>query len=782
MRVVFFCLLVLLTVLVGADTTSCQTKTSWNIAFLEGGEYPTHGQLRRHFSDQLAEMLPPGYRALSVPHGFKSAEWDREKCRQMAADLTADKSIDMVVALGPWTVEDLLAAGFDRPIIAAFRYDPLIEGIVDKGGRPVVDNLTVRIRRRKMAYDLDDIATLVDVKKLGVLYFPTGDETDKFLDKVNLYAGALGFKVVTAEGYDRNGTFAFFRAYQALDKEIDALYLPPLWGCTAEKTRQLYSQILRDGIQAFSSEGEFHVRRGAWGGGSGERPEVTARIHAWKAAQIITGALPADLPVVIDEQPGRWVNQHAFAATGTEMSPYLWMSANIVESLPTQDVERVTLAEAVDRALTQNPGYQTKYKALEAAVQAAGEAKAAYFPHVNAEGSISYFDNNTVHNDDRYENERYRASINLEQTLLSLGTIRNIQQTRLMRDQAELDQAQASLDLELAVSIAFFDYLKAVQFRLTQVTYFRNTELAFQMARVRKTLRDDVPGDDYRWEDEYLKALRAVGDANARLEIAGIVLNTLQGRPGELPFFLDDRHFTDEAVMRGQSRFLLLTSDNESRERLANFLVEAVGKSNPRMQEADLAVDQRRNFLSGNSARFLPELGLYASFGLVDERNNTVDFEEEHSVWSVGTRLELPLFNGGQRFKERGRLKAELTGAQYQKDHVRLELANRVRSQLTRVLNQASRFAPAARSSKLSGEYAKTVLGQYATGNRTIAETLDAVRNDCQTTMEYIATQIDYFGEIARLLHDVGWSPHESSLHPDEELFNRLSVLRTTGN
>ncbi len=782
MRVTFYCLLVLLTVLVGADSTICQTKTSWNIGFLEGGEYPAHAELRRHFSDQLAEMLPAGYKAVSVPQGFKSAEWDREKCRRMAAELTADRSIDLVVALGPWTVEDLLAAGFDRPIIAAFRYDPLIEGIVDKGGRPIVDNLTVRIRRHKTAYDLDDIARLTEVKKLGVLFFPTGDETGAFLDNINLYAGALGWEVVTAEGYDRNGTFAFFRAYQALDKDIDAVYLPPLWGCSADKIRQLYSQILRDGIRAFSSEGEYHVRRGAWGGGSGERPEVTARIQAWKAVQIIIGALPADLPVVIDEQIGRWVNQHAFVATGNELPPGLWRSTNIVESPPSQDVERVTLAEAVERALSQNPEYQAKYNVLEAAVLAAGEAKAAYFPQVRAEGSISYFDDNTVHNDDRYENERYHASINLEQTLFSLGTIRGIQQARLMRDITELDRAQATLDLELAVTIAFLDYFKATQFRLAQVTYLRNAELALQMARVRKTLGDDAPGDDFRWEDEYFKALRAVSDARARLEIAGIVLNTLQGRPGELPFFLEDRYFSEEAVMRGQSRFVLLTSTNESREQLAGFLVGAVGKNNPGLQEADLAVDQQRNLLAGNSARFLPELGLYASFGLVDERRSTADFEEEHAVWSVGTRLELPLFNGGQRLKERGRIKADLTGAQYRKDHVRLELANRVRCQLARVLNQASIYAPAARSSQLSGDYAKTILQQYSAGKRSIVETLDAVRNDCQATMEQIAIQIDYFGEIARLLHDVGWSPHESSLHPDEELFSRLSVLRTGGN
>ena len=85
---------------------------SFRVGFFEGGAYPAHAEFRSHFRDQLRAMTPPDIDLVYIPDGFKSAEWDRQKSRAMAAELAQNLEVDLVVALGPWTVEDLLAAGF----------------------------------------------------------------------------------------------------------------------------------------------------------------------------------------------------------------------------------------------------------------------------------------------------------------------------------------------------------------------------------------------------------------------------------------------------------------------------------------------------------------------------------------------------------------------------------------------------------------------------------------------------------------------------------------------
>ncbi len=142
------------------------------IGVFEGGDYVLHGDIREAYRSALESILPDSIRAVFVPIGFKSAEWDREKSRQMARELAANKSIDLVLALGPWTVEDLLAAGFDRPIVAVHRFHPVAEALVDRTGRPVVDNLTVQVSPQKLLNDIRALTSMTSVKRLGVLFFP----------------------------------------------------------------------------------------------------------------------------------------------------------------------------------------------------------------------------------------------------------------------------------------------------------------------------------------------------------------------------------------------------------------------------------------------------------------------------------------------------------------------------------------------------------------------------------------------------------------------------------
>jgi ABC-type uncharacterized transport system substrate-binding protein len=273
-------------------------QTTWQIGFFEGGAYPAHNDLRQQVYEQLPVLAPSGVTVVFAPHGFKSAGWIRDTSRQMAAELTADTTIDLVFALGPWTVEDLLEAGFDRPIVAMFRWDPVAEGIADSTGRPVAENLTVRVRPGKIRSDLSLFAQLLDIKKLGVVYFPSNDESEQVIAEVRSVGERLGFEVVSAEGYDRNGTFAVFNAYNELPRSIDALYVPPLWGSGPNKVRQYYRQAFLQRKPTLASEGEFHVSRGAAVAASGESARAAARFHVWKTEHmraVVCGFLSSSL-------------------------------------------------------------------------------------------------------------------------------------------------------------------------------------------------------------------------------------------------------------------------------------------------------------------------------------------------------------------------------------------------------------------------------------------------------------------------------------------------------
>jgi ABC-type uncharacterized transport system substrate-binding protein len=186
-------------------TAAAQQKKRINLAFFEAGRCLEHDILRDEFSHQLQQLTPDGFEILPIPQGYKSAEWKRDSCRLLATELVALEEADMVVALGPWVVEDLLAAGYDKPIVVLNRVDPMAEGLLDKTGRPIAPNLTVQARPIQLARDIDALTRLINVRRLGVLYFPTGDEQNEITAKLQSLGEQHGFEVLMAEGYDNKG-------------------------------------------------------------------------------------------------------------------------------------------------------------------------------------------------------------------------------------------------------------------------------------------------------------------------------------------------------------------------------------------------------------------------------------------------------------------------------------------------------------------------------------------------------------------------------------------------
>jgi len=72
-------------------------------------------------------------------------------------------------------------------------------------------------------------------------------------------------------------------------------------------------------------------------------------------------------------------------------------------------------------------------------------------------------------------------------------------------------------------------------------------------------------------------------------------------------------------------------------------------------------------------------------------------------------------------------------------------------------------------------------MDQYSVGERSIAELLDAIINDRNTSTALVETYFDYFVELASLVREVGWSPHQNDRTAGQELLSRLTELVESG-
>jgi len=655
-----------------------QADSLFGVGFLEAGDYYAHAELRRYLREQLPGLAPAGVTFTYPSSGFKSAGWNRDDSRRMARELASDPSVDLVLALGPWTVEDLLEASFDRPIVAAFRFDPKAEGLIDSAGHPVTPNLTVRLRPGKTAADLGYLYQLKPLKRLGFLHFPSSG-SDQAVDALSDMARTAGVELVTAEGFDRNGTFAFFKAFQSLDKSIDALYVSPLWGCDKNKIRSFFDMVAQAGIPVLSAEHSDQCRSGALACGSFESIRTEALYQAWKIARIAAGVPPSDLPLTRPDEPGLTVNETVARQVGVAMPSSRRPDVRVVRGPLPDEAERLTLVDAVQKSLMQNQGYLARYEALDAAALQAGQARASLLPQIIARASLFHFNDNAVNNDSRYEADRLRLGVYLEQEVFSLENIRKNQAVSFERSLTALDQQRAARDLELAVTLAFLECLRTQQTLAQLSDLTERTRVCSQIAVVRDNAGIGSAADAIRWETAWLRCWFDEQAAQADAEIAHILLNGLLGRPGDFPFALDDQGLDDPAFFAEQARLATLASTPEAENALIDRLAGMSRARNLEARMAEVSIELGSNFLSRNTAGFFPRLGVLGSFEYSDEWAEYPGFEEKNPTWSLGARVELPLFLDGGGSRERRALKTKLGALQFERDEAALKAANRDR-------------------------------------------------------------------------------------------------------
>ncbi|MEW5925084.1 MAG: hypothetical protein AB1746_13950, partial [Candidatus Zixiibacteriota bacterium] len=141
------------------------------VGYFEAGQYFSHKILSTAIKDALDEMAGDSLDFIFDPTGYRSAEWKREICRSYGRDYARMKDINIVIAAGPWVVEDLLAAGYKGAIVAICQFDPLEQGLIDNAGRPVAQNLTVTYHPGKIESDIETIQKLFSPRRIGFLYF-----------------------------------------------------------------------------------------------------------------------------------------------------------------------------------------------------------------------------------------------------------------------------------------------------------------------------------------------------------------------------------------------------------------------------------------------------------------------------------------------------------------------------------------------------------------------------------------------------------------------------------
>jgi len=725
------------------------------IGYFQGGQYFFHKILTTAIKAELAEMAGDSIQIIFEPYAYRSAEWRRDICKSYGRDFARMKGIDMVIAAGPWVVEDLIEAGYKGAIIAIHQFDPFLQGLIDRTGRPIVENLTVNYHPGKIESDLETIQKLFSPRRIGFLYFSSADESDRVKSKLALAADRFNANIISSEELTPEGDYSFFKSFGNIRDNIDVLYLPPMWGIQVDQMRQFFVETFNARVPTFTSEGFLILEKGATAGNC-IRPDLPlGRFTAYKMIQIITGASPASLPTVIDEAPAMCLNLESARKLNINFSRKHINNAKTVPAAPNENTPIYTFSEAIQQGLRENVSLLRGGAVYEKALVAAGNAWSRFYPEIRVGAAAAASDNEAeaaVYNDRL--NREFMTEIVLDQKLFSYPAVKAVSIAKKNLEIEKTSLEQARLDLKHSITVAYLSVIENEE----KVDLIKE-----KIDRLRRywemTLTDSYLGycdtlDVLVIQERLVAAKMMLHDAASGLKIARVILNVLISRPGDDLVVLNRDDFAPELMVLMARKFESYTVDAASQKKFEDYLVNVGIANSSEMQMAALSIGIQRDLISQHNKRYIPELTLRGKYSYSNE------FEPEYGrkddTWTVGAYLNLPLLSGASR-KNRGEaLQAGMNELFYEKDMIRFGRMQDIVTAVEKLVALVSTLPMSYFAKNLAEDNLDAAYLKFKQGHLSSVELITLEENAAAMDQNLLYRKFDFFTSYAEMLNAVG--------------------------
>jgi outer membrane protein len=425
--------------------------------------------------------------------------------------------------------------------------------------------------------------------------------------------------------------------------------------------------------------------------------------------------------------------------------------------------EPLTLGEAVQLALRQNPAFQTSEDDADAARARVREARAAWLPRIDFSQGFTRGNNpvyvfgtlltqrsftaenfaldslNAPHPIDNFQT-RFDGQVQLFD---SGKTWYRVQGAKRMRTAAEFQTEQARQDLILDVVRAYYGILVSRE----------NAGAASEALRVAESNEKQIENMQKSGlvvDSDVLSAKVFVAQmkdreirAENRAEVARMVLAR------EIGLAADAKPEPTESL----SEPAALTKTPQEWEQMAM-------QHRPALRAAELQQEAAVSDKKAARAEFGPKLGLFADF----ERDALTLGGPSGTNWTAGARLDLNLFAGGADRARLAEAQANASKARHDLEWFRSGIQLEVRQAYLDATAAAQRAAAARDSAEQAGESLRIIQNRYNAGLTTITELLRAQSAQLDARSTYLSALYDWHLARAQLERSAG------SLTPDSDL------------
>jgi outer membrane protein TolC len=759
------------------DTARTQSLPVVRVGFVIDGPWEGNDRTRRLFEREIRDIAEGEWDVRFPEDKRVVCDWSGSCITDALDRLLADRSVDLVIALGVLASNDISTRGdLPKPAIAPIIIDAGIQSLPQTDGASGVKNLNYVVFPNNVLRDMKAFRELVAFNKVAILVNSNvRDNIPQLTDKTSTALASLAIEpqfVPVGQSVDE--------ALAALDDDIEAVYVAPLFHLPRTEWDRLVQQLIERQLPSFSLFGKIEVERGILACINGDAfPRLSRRV-AINFQRIMLGEEAGTLPTAFDAKEQLTINVATARAIGVNPSWGVLTDADLVQDDRQEIERRLTIDRAVKEALEANPELAAKEEEVAAAYQEIKLAESALWPQIDLSLLGVQIDKDLAGIGFQAERE-FGGTITLSQILYADPAWANVTIQKRLQTAREKDRDAVRLDIVQAAATAYLDVLRARTFENIQKDNLKKSRDNLELAEVRVSIGTATRVEVLRWESEIANNKILVIDANARRNLAEIQLNRLLNRPSEEKFITEEVEADDPLLLLPEGRLAPYIDNPWSFKLFRRFMVNEGLRSTPEIQALEAAIAAQDRLVAATGRAFwLPQIGLEAGVEKIFDRGGVGADSPvliDDPTWNVAVFLSYPIFTGASRIYERRQATTTLGQLRLELESTSQIVEQRIRSALH---NAGARYAD-IRQARLAADAADETLAlveeSYAQGATSILAVLDAQNNALIANLVAATSLYDFLIEVMEVERSIGKLIIEMSPEDRSAFFERLDAF-----
>ncbi len=739
------------------------------LAFVFDGPSDKNQEVLKVFQQTITKSLLPDYKASFPQDLIFTGDWSDKGAATVSEKALSSRAF-MVISLG--YLSSMYYAdkkSKNKYVITIDQYG--LRDFGDKFFNPVQQSINDFILFKKLVPEQKKTAILMNEN-----FYKTRTDWNNVISKKLKEKDCNIEYVVIPINSDIKSSLA------KIPNDVDSIFITPLFNISNTQRKELYKYINAKKLPSFSSVGKEDVNLGAMLGTSTfDVDKKIAEATSFNIHGVLHGAAVKNEKIPFYDDKVIFFNSDTAEAIGYTAPLRLLNNAEIISH---KELKKYDLTAILNSLEENNLDIARKKYLISAARRATTGAYLKYLPTLRLDlGHQSYNDGYA----ESYSNVPTRVgqfTVGMDQVIYSPDLVTNIivKHKKLKFDKAEKALTEATIGLD--TGLLYIDMLMLENMIKVQDEYVQETRENLAIARVREKTGKCGAEEILRWAGEVSEAEKKLLSMKADYKNIKISLNKLLYKDQKEDFTLVPLTASDPAFFTSDLHIIDHVRNPEKLDRFTDMLVEEVIYLAPETTKLKAAIAMKKAEMSNYAQKFvMPNAKLSLEYGTQFDRN--LPYEREGNLQmaptylSTGGMMGTPWLGldkhstrvmiaaqwkpieGGTKFAEIARCKAELNELKAYLEQVNTELEMTVREVVNRAIAKYFIIEKSYKAMFAEAENYQMVKDKYLMGEAPINQVSDAQHLYFSAKIDAMNSQYEFFKElmwVQRGLVSINWT------------------------